>query len=366
MESVEVKTPETSNNSGAIVLSKKFVVFNHTEASLSEFVNDYKNLVITEENFKDGKGALRSVREKRYEIQNIQKENNAICNDIKRQNSDIGAKLINIISPVEGKIKEQIDSIEAKRKAIKAEKERKKAEQMAKWNKKAQSILEYTDKLLECDDLNTAEQIIKEISNIEISEKEYGAYELIAKQNKEKTLGQAERVRIRLEEEAKAKEIKAQHELVLAKEKYMEYFHCKINEIPEDHTTESLIKAVEDAKQDKLDFLTSLEEVDKKRKAEEQPDKPELPEKPSPKLSMGVALENIKIVEEESGTGDNIEIDKQSTALDNDMEALLHWRNEIQEVIDAMPELSTVEISLFADTVNEKLKEIVDAFNMYD
>ena len=248
-----------------LTLTKKFVPYPEKQDELRQLANDYKDLVVTEETFGEAKKARKALRDERYSLQNIEKANNAILNDLKGKNKSLAQELIGIIRPVEDKIDEQIKSIEKKKAEEKAEKERKKQEQMAAWAKKAQDILSYTDRLVNPKGIVDVQNIIKEVESIEINENLFGAYTLIAEQNKAKVLEQSKTVLERLqraEEEKKAEEERKYQEAV---EAYKDYFG---EEAPKELSTHGILKAIEQDKKEKLARLAELEKKNQEARQE--------------------------------------------------------------------------------------------------
>jgi hypothetical protein len=260
-----------------LTLKQEFAVFPENKEQLIKLADDYKNLVVTEETFEQSKKARLVIRQERYDIQKIEKANNSILNDLKKQNKAIAGDLIEIIQPTENKIDEQIKAIEAKKAEEKAEKERQKAEQMAEWVQKATSILNYTDDLFEAESLLEVNKVVDEISNLDLTEESYGAYLLIAQQNAAKVMEQSkiaiERINKALEaaealiaqqREAELKRVQEAEqrkveELVSARVAYKEYFH----NIPDvELEAADLLGLIETDKQLKLDKLAELEELE--------------------------------------------------------------------------------------------------------
>jgi hypothetical protein len=103
---------------------KPLATFQSTMDDLILLVNDYSNLVVTDETLDESKKARASLRDKRFEIQRIEKQNTDQLNDLKDQNWENAKKLIAIITTAEAKIDSGIKAIEERKAAIKAEKER--------------------------------------------------------------------------------------------------------------------------------------------------------------------------------------------------------------------------------------------------
>lgn len=246
-----------------LVVTRDFVAFPDNEAKLKQMVKDYKDLVVNDETFEEAKKVRKIIRDERYYLQNVEKENTRILNGLKSQNKTMADSFIAIIMPIEQKIDAQIKEIEVKRAAEKAEKEREKQEQMAAWNKKARDILAYTDKLVNPEGVDQVKEIIKEVTALEITEAGYGAYEMIAQQNKGKVLEQAQGVLERLEEAARLKEEQRINELSDARILYKEHFDKNPDE---KLTAVELWAEIEDDKAAKLERLAELEKKEKEKK----------------------------------------------------------------------------------------------------
>lgn len=103
---------------------KPLATFQSTMDDLIALVNDYSNLVVNDETFEEAKKARAALRDKRFEIQKIEKQNTAQLNDLKEQNWENAKRLIAIIAPTEEKIDSGIKAIEQRKAEVKAEKER--------------------------------------------------------------------------------------------------------------------------------------------------------------------------------------------------------------------------------------------------
>lgn len=103
---------------------KPLATFESTMDDLITLVNDYSNIVVNDETFEEAKKARATLRNKRVEIQKIEKQNTDQLNDLKNQNWANAEKLIAIITPTEDKIDSGIKAIENRKAEAKAEKER--------------------------------------------------------------------------------------------------------------------------------------------------------------------------------------------------------------------------------------------------
>lgn len=122
--------------------------FNQTKENLVKVADKYKNLVVTKDNFEDGKKARMEIREMRYGLQNIAKHNNSLINQAKSEMKEAMDELIEILKPTEDKIDEQIKSIENEKKIEKERKEREEQERIAKINKEIADVRVHFEKLV--------------------------------------------------------------------------------------------------------------------------------------------------------------------------------------------------------------------------
>jgi hypothetical protein len=111
---------ETTTQNDLLVLKP----YEIQKAELIQLAADYNNHVVTEETFEDSKKVRQKIREKRFEIQNILKDNKGILNAIKDKQEGMAEELIALIRPTEDKIDAGIKSIENKKAEEKARKER--------------------------------------------------------------------------------------------------------------------------------------------------------------------------------------------------------------------------------------------------
>jgi len=249
-----------------LTLKRDFVPYPEKQDELRQLANDYKKLIVTPATFEEAKKARKTLRDERYNLQKIEKSNNGILNDLKGQNKILSHDLIGIIRPVEDRIDEQIKAIEKKKADEKAAKEREKQEQMAAWAKKAQDILSYTDRLVNPKGIVDVQNIIKEVGAIEVNESLFGAYCLIAEQNKSKILEQADTVLERLMDKLKQEQEDEKRKYKEATGKYKDYFH---KDPPRDDTIDKILLAIEKDRQERLDKLAELEKQEQKKEEEE-------------------------------------------------------------------------------------------------
>ncbi len=96
--------------------------FDVVKEELTTLANDYAGLVVTKETFENAKKARAVLREKRFLIQNIEKENNDKINLLKKDNKTNAAELIALIEPTELKIDAGIKQIENEKEIARKEK----------------------------------------------------------------------------------------------------------------------------------------------------------------------------------------------------------------------------------------------------
>lgn len=109
-------------------------------AELQQLADDYKDLVVVEETYDDAVKACRVLREKRYEIQNIVKDNKGILNQIKSAQEEMGDERVRIIEPTEKRIRDGIKVIDDKKEE---EKKRKEKEAAEKFNARIELLRKY-------------------------------------------------------------------------------------------------------------------------------------------------------------------------------------------------------------------------------
>lgn len=145
------------------------------QQELSELADRYQNMVVSPETFNDAKKARMELRDKRYEIQKIAKENNSLINQAKKKFADKAEELISIIRPTEDDIDSKIKSIEEK----KAEEKRKRDEERQRIQKeRMDKITDLTSKfnglLIKADTLDDISEIETLISDVSVTEDEFG------------------------------------------------------------------------------------------------------------------------------------------------------------------------------------------------
>lgn len=114
-----------------------------TEKILNEVAEKYKDFEVTSENFVESKKVRAKFREYRFNLQNVNKHNNVILNQVKRDDQERFKTLIDITKPTEDKIDAQIKEIENEKKREKEEADRLKKEKELLFVK---MLSEYKDK----------------------------------------------------------------------------------------------------------------------------------------------------------------------------------------------------------------------------
>jgi DNA repair exonuclease SbcCD ATPase subunit len=189
------------------VTVKPLATFESTKDELIAFVNGYTNLVVTDETLDEAKKARATLRDKRYDIQRIEKLNTDQLNDLKNQNWENAKKLLAIITPTEETIDKGIKSIEDRKAALKAEKERLAREKVEAEIRAEQERLAKieAERLAKIDAEQRAEAERLAALQAEIDAKNKAEQERLAKI-------QAEQERIAKEQAAKDAAIKAEQE----------------------------------------------------------------------------------------------------------------------------------------------------------
>lgn len=99
-----------------------------TSEELTKLRDDYKSLAVTEPTLKQADNARLVLKNKRLEIQRIQKDNNDILNKFKKDNEAKADSLIGIIEPTEkllnSRIKQVQEEIDRKAKDVKEKEEK--------------------------------------------------------------------------------------------------------------------------------------------------------------------------------------------------------------------------------------------------
>jgi hypothetical protein len=127
---------ENKTENQDVVVLKPFDI---QKAKLAELVKDYESLVVTEETYEEAKKARKVIRDERFVIQNILKENKGILNKIKTDQEAKADELIAIIQPTEDRIDEAIKKIEQ---AKEEEKKRKEAELALKISQRTATLFD--------------------------------------------------------------------------------------------------------------------------------------------------------------------------------------------------------------------------------
>ena len=145
------------------------------ESELTALVKKYDPMVVTAETYKDGLKARQEIRAKRFEIQNITKNNKALLNGAKKTLDSRAEQLIAIIQPVEDKIDGRIKEIEAEKARIKAEKEAEKQRLQAERMEKISKIQkEFSSALIQASTLKNIDEIQGSLNGFKVTEEEFG------------------------------------------------------------------------------------------------------------------------------------------------------------------------------------------------
>ncbi len=178
-----------------LVLAKSFVDYPDKQNELKKLADDYKSIVVSRSTFEEAKKARVVLRQERYTLQNIEKANNGLLTDLKKNNKSLAETLISIIKPVEDDIDEKIKAIEQEKQREREEKEAKRVAKMVEDTKKANEILGYTERLLSLTSTNDIDNFIADVNSIAISVEAYGDANGLAFTNKGIILGQAATVK---------------------------------------------------------------------------------------------------------------------------------------------------------------------------
>jgi hypothetical protein len=207
--------------------------FDIAKAELIQLVNDYSNLVITEETIEEAKKARQIFQKKRYDIQNTLKDNKAVLNKLKDNQEAMAEELISITRPTEDKIDSGIKAIENKKAEEKAKKEKEAAERIENRKKALYSLgmtfngasfilgeRTVSDLMITGLNDNQFDILLRDVqSESEMIKAQKEKEEQLAKQEQERIAAQkAEQDRIAKEQAEKEKALKAEEERI-AKEK---------------------------------------------------------------------------------------------------------------------------------------------------
>jgi len=208
-------------NKTKLIPSPKSIIFPDIKSELIEMANTYKNLVVSKETLKESKNVRKKLRDERYSIQTIEKQNSTFLSsyvkEFKKNNSSRADELISIIRPTEDIIDEKIKTIEKQLEEEREEKAILQAEHLRVLAVKAQNILDYLDKIIEAKLPDEIKLILEPLMNDDCSEENYEAYALIAQQNKNKVIEQANKIIELLKAKRDAELLKAKEEERLAK-----------------------------------------------------------------------------------------------------------------------------------------------------
>lgn len=302
----------------------KISEFTEAEESQKKLIADNPFIKVTDNaSYEIAKQRRTALVRGRTSIEKQDKELASKLREFRGSVKSLADGLIGITKSAEEKQQSEITPYENKKEEERKEKERLKQIQMAEWNKKAQSILDYTDKLVNPKSLEEVETLISEVQNIDVSEEEFGAYELIAQQNKDKILEQATIVAARIKTQQDIEALRLRDELILAQGQYKEYFK---RDLPDEHSKESLLKEIEDDKQGKLDRLMEFEKAEAERiyeleKAERERVKVKVKEYPLPKKESVEPVVNS-----------------------DDLKAIILWSGVLRTALDNAPVVNSTEV----------------------
>jgi len=140
---------------------------------LTQMAEDYKKLIVTEENFGNAKKARQKLRETRIEIQKQSKSNRDVLNTLKTENNSIEVDLISIIKPVEEEVDKKIKAIEAiklKRKEEKARIAKEEQDRKDKLEKEVMAFKNLSSLILEAKSIEKLDNVKRIISHVDVSE----------------------------------------------------------------------------------------------------------------------------------------------------------------------------------------------------
>ena len=140
---------------------------------LTKLAGDYKNLVVTKKTLPEAKKARAKVREARYEIQDIEKENNKKLNAFKLLNKSEAGECYLIIRPVEDKIHGDIKLVEDETERLKAEKDAAEQAEIDRLAALDQKVEEFDrqgmNKVLEAKTIDELDTLKKKIDEYDVS-----------------------------------------------------------------------------------------------------------------------------------------------------------------------------------------------------
>jgi len=166
------------------VAYKPLTPYPNIREELQQMVQDYKDTVVNEDTFEDAKKVRATIREKRYLIQNIGKDNASTIAQVSKLNKKTAEDLINIIKPVEDRIHEEIKAIEDRKEAEKAERERKDQERRRVLADKANDIKLYVlERISNGLTSDQAAELLATLSDMEITEDKFEDFFFIAEAN---------------------------------------------------------------------------------------------------------------------------------------------------------------------------------------
>ena len=115
---------------GVKEMEKQIVKFDESSKHALDLKIKYENLIVTPETLKESKIALSNLKQARYMIQNVVKENHEILKGWTKANKDRGNEKIAIIKPIEERIQAEINEIEAEKRRKKEEEKQRELERI--------------------------------------------------------------------------------------------------------------------------------------------------------------------------------------------------------------------------------------------
>ncbi len=143
----------------------------------------YANLVVTKETYKESLKARAELREERYLIQNIIKNNKGVLNEAKKKMESDGAALIDVVLPVENEIDTRLKAVEAEKaeekRLAEVAKQKLAAERMEKISKLQTGFM---SEIIEASTIPQLDVLNEKLSAFEVTDKEFGDLKLSCEQ----------------------------------------------------------------------------------------------------------------------------------------------------------------------------------------
>ena len=210
LETVEIKDVATGEN-GELV---KLVDVEHTRGIIVQLSKKYKKLVVTKDNYKkEGAEAEKILRQTRYSLQKVSKSNISILNKAKKEDKELFESLIDIIQPIEEKLKigiEEFKDIAQREKELQEKLEEEKIKNIT--NKLKDLDVWFEKKIVTA---KTQEDIIEynlELDNLEKEFESFGDFEFDAKKIHAAFIGRRKEIELRVKEVSELEEERLQRE----------------------------------------------------------------------------------------------------------------------------------------------------------